>query len=50
MSAPDDLERLADLADDEDDARAAAAARAEMRETRVEPIPWEQVKANLGLT
>ncbi len=28
----------------------AAAARQEMREAENEPIPWEQVKADLGLT
>ena len=25
------------------------AARAELRETAAEPVPWEQVKADLGL-
>ena len=32
------------------DIRAAAAARAEMQATGETPIPWEQVKADLGLT
>ena len=45
----DDLDRLLDLAEDMADIRAAEAARAEMRETRASPIPWEEVKADLGL-
>jgi prevent-host-death family protein len=45
----DDLERLLDLAEDMADIRAAEAARAEMRETGATPIPWEEVKADLGL-
>jgi prevent-host-death family protein len=45
----DDLERLLDLAEDMADIRAAEAARAEMRETAATPIPWEDVKADLGL-
>jgi len=31
------------------DIRAATAARAEMQETGETPIPWEQVKVDLGL-
>ena len=46
----DDLERLLELAEDTADVRAAEAARAETRATGEEPIPWEQVKADLGLT
>lgn len=46
----DDLDRLIELAEDMSDIRAAEAARAEMRETAETPIPWEQVKADLGLT
>lgn len=46
----DDLDRLIELAEDMTDIRAAEAARAEMRETAETPIPWEQVKADLGLT
>lgn len=46
----DDLERLLVLAEDMADIRAAEAARAEMRATGEAPIPWEQVKADLGLT
>jgi prevent-host-death family protein len=45
----DDLDRLLDLAEDMADIRAAAAARAEMAATGAAPIPWEQVKADLGL-
>lgn len=46
----DDLDRIIQLAEDMSDVLAAAAARAEMRETGETPIPWEQVKADLGLT
>lgn len=46
----DDLDRIIELAEDMSDILAAAAARAEMQETGNEPIPWEQVKADLGLT
>lgn len=46
----DDLDVLVELAEDMADIRAAAAARAEMAETGEAPIPWEQVKADLGLT
>lgn len=45
----DDLDHLIDLAEDMADIRAAEAARVEMRETAETPIPWEQVKADLGL-
>jgi prevent-host-death family protein len=45
----DDLDALVELAEDMIDVRAAAAARAEMAATGAEPIPWEQVKADLGL-
>lgn len=45
----DDLDRLLDLAEDMSDIRAAEAARAEMRKTGATPIPWEEVKADLGL-
>lgn len=45
----DDLERLIELAEDMADIRAAEEAREEMRRTQSEPIPWEQVKADLGL-
>jgi prevent-host-death family protein len=46
----DDLDRILELAEDMADIRAAAAARAEMQATGAAPIPWEQVKADLGLT
>ncbi|MHA6630546.1 type II toxin-antitoxin system Phd/YefM family antitoxin [Pseudonocardia sichuanensis] len=45
----DDLEKLLDLAEDMADIRAAEAARAEMRDTGATPIPWDEVKADLGL-
>ncbi|MBA2560440.1 MAG: type II toxin-antitoxin system Phd/YefM family antitoxin [Propionibacteriales bacterium] len=47
---PDDLDRLIDLAEDMADIRAAEQARAEMQATGAAPIPWEEVKADLGLT
>ena len=47
--AADDLERLQALAEDMSDILDAEAARAELRETAAEPVPWEQVKADLGL-
>ncbi|MCU1362370.1 MAG: hypothetical protein JWM55_198 [Acidimicrobiaceae bacterium] len=46
----DDLDRIIELAEDMADVRAAEEARAEMRATGATPIPWEQVKADLGLT
>jgi len=46
----DDLDALLELAEDMIDIREAAAARAEMTATGAEPIPWERVKADLGLT
>lgn len=46
----DDLDRILELAEDMADIRAAEAARAEMKATGEAPIPWEQVKADLGLT
>lgn len=45
----DDLARVLDLAEDMADIRAAEAARTEMRETGETPIPWDEVKADLGL-
>jgi prevent-host-death family protein len=45
-----DLDRILELAEDMADIRAAAAARAEMQATGEAPIPWEQVKVDLGLT
>lgn len=46
----DDLDRILELAEDMADIRAAAEARADMKATGEAPIPWEQVKADLGLT
>lgn len=45
----DDLDRILGLAEDMADVRAAEQARAEMKATGETPIPWEQVKADLGL-
>lgn len=45
-----DFARLLELAEDMSDILAAEEARAEMHETGSEPIPWESVKADLGLT
>ncbi len=47
--AAEDLERILELAEDMADIRAAEAARAEMHATGEAPIPWEQVRADLGL-
>ena len=44
----DDLERLIETAEDHADIEAVRAARAEMAEGHA-AIPWEQVKADLGL-
>lgn len=45
----DDLDHLIDLAEDMADVRAAQEARDEIRETGEQPIPWAEVKAELGL-
>lgn len=45
----DHLDELIRLAEDMTDIRAAEAAREEMRATGATPIPWEQVRADLGL-
>lgn len=45
-----DLERIMELAEDMADIRAAEEARREMAETGETPIPWDEVKADLGLT
>lgn len=45
-----EFERLRDLAEDAEDAAAAIAARREMEETGALPIPWEEAKAELGLS
>jgi prevent-host-death family protein len=46
----DDLENVIELAEDMADIRAAEQSREEMRRTRSEPTPWDQVKADLGLS
>ena len=45
----DDLQQLIAAAEDLADLTAARAAREEMVETGQTPIPWEQVRADLGL-
>lgn len=46
----DDLDHLIELAEDMVDIRAAEEAREKMRHTpKAEPIPWDEVKADLGL-
>jgi prevent-host-death family protein len=46
----DELERIQGLAEDMQDILDAEEARAEMRSAAGEPVPWEQVKADLGLS
>ena len=46
----EDLDRILELAEDMADIRAAEAARAEMQATGETPVPWEQVKVDLGLS
>lgn len=43
------LERIIELAEDALDIRAVLEVEAEMARTGEQPIPWEQVKADLGL-
>jgi len=43
------LEQLIEASEDLADLQAAAAARAEIAEPDKAPIPWEQVKADLGM-
>ncbi|MFJ4029397.1 type II toxin-antitoxin system Phd/YefM family antitoxin [Paenarthrobacter sp. NPDC089989] len=45
----EDLARLIEAAEDLEDLRAADAARSEMDESGEGPVPWEEVKAELGL-
>ena len=47
--AAEDLDSLVEAAEDLADIRAARQARDEVA-TGVEPIPWEQVRVDLGLT
>ena len=46
----DDLDRIQELAEDMQDILDAEEARAEMRSSAEEPVPWEQVKVDLGLS
>lgn len=46
----EDLERVHALAEDMRDILDAQEARAEMQTSTGEPVPWEQVKADLGLS
>jgi prevent-host-death family protein len=45
----DDLDGILELAEDMADIRAAEAARVEMKSTGEKPIPWEEVRTDLGL-
>ncbi len=46
----DDLDRILELAEDMADIREAERARAELQATGQIPVPWDEVKAELGLT
>jgi prevent-host-death family protein len=46
----DDLDRILDLAEDMADIREAEQAREQMTASGQTPIPWVEVKAELGLT
>jgi prevent-host-death family protein len=46
----DQLDELLEAAEDLADIRAAAAARTELEDSDTAPVPWEQVKADLGLS
>ena len=45
----DDLAEVIEAAEDLEDLRAAEASRREMAESDESPVPWEEVKAELGL-
>jgi prevent-host-death family protein len=45
----DEFDRLVERVEDVDDAEAAHAARREMEETGALPVPWDEVKVELGL-
>ncbi|WP_131764815.1 type II toxin-antitoxin system Phd/YefM family antitoxin [Candidatus Protofrankia californiensis] len=45
----DDLDRILALAEDMADIREAEQAREEMKSTGQTPVPWDEVKADLGL-
>ncbi|MGH3473908.1 MAG: type II toxin-antitoxin system prevent-host-death family antitoxin [Aeromicrobium sp.] len=44
------FERMVEFVEDMEDVKAAEEAREEMRRTGEEPVPWEEVKAELGLS
>ncbi len=44
-----EFDRLLELAEDAEDAEAALTARRELEETAALPVPWDEVKAELGL-
>ena len=46
----DDFDRMVERLEEIDDAQAAIAARREVEETAAEPLPWDDVKRELGLT
>jgi prevent-host-death family protein len=46
----DDFDRMRELLEDVEDAQAAIDARREVEETAATPIPWDEVKAELGLS
>jgi prevent-host-death family protein len=45
-----EFDRLREIAEDAEDATAAVTARREMQETGELPVPWEEVKRELGLS
>ncbi len=45
----DDLDRILELAEDMADIREAERAREQMRATGQVPVPWDEVRADLGL-
>ena len=45
----DEFVRMRELAEDAEDALAAVAARREFEESGELPVPWAEVKAELGL-
>ncbi|MFM8896815.1 MAG: hypothetical protein ACKOE2_15975 [Actinomycetales bacterium] len=50
MTESDQVQALLQSAEDLADLQAVALARADMLATGERPIPWERVKADLGLT
>ena len=49
MIDADYLERLIELVEDMTDIRVAEESREAMRRPKVDSMPWDQVKADLGL-